>query len=216
MRNIKTKYIWISVVISFLIACGLIFAVTQTEGVWTNVVIVLIAVVFIYTTIAIQIAATRSFRYKPKPKHYTQKKFVIQPTQLDDLLKAKGYKPRVTPYGISYLKVDVPNAYKVVLIKDATKYFQPEESTTSPKPDKNLEKCQKFIGCEIFLDVNEEVLKKLPDFNIQGDKIYYAGYYVEDQRMICPNFLDPLEPFKDLYQTILSDLEISEEQESLD
>ncbi len=65
MRNIKTKYLWISVVISFLIAGGLIFAVTQTEGVWTNVVIVLIAVVFIYTTIAIHIAATKSFRYKP-------------------------------------------------------------------------------------------------------------------------------------------------------
>ncbi len=216
MRNIKTKYLWISVVISFLIAGGLIFAVTQTEGVWTNVVIVLIAVVFIYTTIAIQIAATKSFRYKPKPKHYTQKKFVIHPTQLDDLLKGKGYKPRVTPYGISYLKVDVPNAYKVVLIKDALKYFQPEETTSSTKTEKNLEKCQKFIGCEIFLDVNEDVLKKLPDFNIQGDKIYYAGYYVEEQRMICPNFLEPLEPFIDLYQTILNDLEISEEQENLE
>ena len=56
MRNIKARYIWISVAVSFLIAVGLIIGVTYTKGAMTTFVIVVLAMVFIYMTIAIQIA----------------------------------------------------------------------------------------------------------------------------------------------------------------
>lgn len=208
MRNIKARYIWISVAVAFLAAIGLIIGVTYTKGNMTTFVIVLIAIVFIYMTIAIQIASAKTFRYKGKKIHYPKREYTIADEDFDSLLKKQGYKPRTTPYGMSYLKVSPPNAYKVVLIKNREKYFNPEEKEQASSPNKSLEKCEKFIGFEIFLDYDEETLRKLPDFNIQGDKIYYGGLYQQDNHLLCPNHIEPKEDFIDLYHTILNDLEM--------
>ncbi len=209
MNKIKARYLWISVGISFLIACGLIFAVTQTHGAWTTVVIVLLAIDFIYTTIAIQIASMKSFRYKAKPKHYTQQVFLFEKENIDDRLKQNGYQPRVVPYGISYLKVVVPYAYKIVIVRNTEKYFHhEEEQKEQAAPNKKLEKCSHFIGCEIFLDPNEEAITKLPDFNIQGEKVYYGGYYVSENQLICPNYIEPENEFVNLFQNISEDLDL--------
>ena len=214
MRNLKTKYLWISVAVSFLIACGLIFAVTQTSGNLTNVVIVLIAIVFIYMTIAIQIASTKTFKYKPKKINYPIKKYTFNYEVLEQKLKKLGYKVRNFSYGVSYLKVSNTNAYKIVFIKDYKKYFNPEEETEKNQPsDKSLEKCKKFIGFELFLNYDEETLRKLVDFNLQGEKIYYSGLYVKDDLLICPNFIEPTNNFVDLYYDITNDLNLVEFEE---
>ncbi|MDE6047078.1 MAG: hypothetical protein K2F56_00460 [Anaeroplasmataceae bacterium] len=207
MRNIKARYIWISVAVSFLIAVGLIIGVTQTKGAWTQVFIVLIAIVFIYMTIAIQMASAKSFRYKPKPKNYPTKTYLYPTEDMDENLKKKGYKPRVTPYGISYLKVSDTNAFKIVLVRNCEKYFnQEEEQNNTSSPNKSLEKCKKFIGFEIFYDYDEDTLRKLPDFNLQGNNVYYSGLYIEDNKIICPNYIEPTEDFSELYEAIKRDL----------
>lgn len=212
MRNLKARYIWISVAVSFILGCVLVFAVTQTSGGWTTFMIVLMAIDFIYMTIAIQIAATKSFRYKAKPKHYKTKSFLCSNDHLNDLLKKNGYQPRKVSYGISYLKVLPPFAYKVVLIEDSKEYFNPEKEEQKNFPqNKLLEKCKQFIGCEIFLDYDEDTLKKLPDFNLQGDHIYYCGYYKENDKLICPNYIEPKEAFSTLLDTIKQDLELEED-----
>ncbi|MDE7100639.1 MAG: hypothetical protein K2O05_02160 [Anaeroplasmataceae bacterium] len=213
MKNLKVRYIWISVAISFVLGGLLIFLVTQTKGNWTTFVIVLIAIDFIYMTLAIQLASSKSFRYKAKPRKYPTKTLKLSSMDLDELLKSNGYQPRVTPYGISYLKVTPPHAYKVVLIKNCEKYFNHEEEQSQGSSNKKLEKCLKFIGCEIFLTTNEEVLKKLPDFNLQGEKIYYCGYYLEDGKLICPNYLEPENEFDGLYQQVVEDLKLQEDVE---
>lgn len=213
MKNIKARYLWISVAVSFLIAVGLIVGVTYTSGAWTKVVIVLIAIVFIYMTLAIQFASMKSFRYKPKPKNYPVITYKYSVDDIDDLLKKKGYKPRVTPYGMSYLKVKDTYAYKVVLVRNFEKYFNQEEEKSSSAPNKSLEKCKKFLGIEIFYDFDEETLKKLPDFNLQGSNVYYSGVYVENGKLICPNYIEPSEDFKELYQQIKEDLNLEEDVE---
>ena len=65
MNKIKVKYLWISIAIAFVVGGLLIFGVTLTEGFMTNVVITLIAIDFIYMTIAIQVASSKSFKFKP-------------------------------------------------------------------------------------------------------------------------------------------------------
>lgn len=211
MRNLKARYIWISVAISFLLGCLLVFAVTQTSGGWTTFMIVLMAIDFIYMTIAIQVAATKSFRYKAKPKHYVTKSFQCSSKELNELLKGNGYQPRKVSYGISYLKVMPPYAYKIVLIENCKEYFNPDKEQKNFPQNKQLEKCKKFIGCEIFLDYDEDTLKKLPDFNLQGDNIYYCGYYKEDNKLICANYIEPKEEFDSLFQTVKQDLDLQED-----
>lgn len=211
MRKIKTRYIWISVLIAFLIAVGLIVAVTFTEGAWTQVVIVLIAATFIYMTIAIQIASTKTFRYKPKPKNYPHKTYLMDTLNLDEPLKKLGYKPRVAPYGISYLKIQGTDAFKVVLIRNCEKYFNPEKEETPSNGNKSLEKCKRFIGIEVFYQYDEDTLRKLPDFSLQGNNIYYSGLYVEENKLICPNYIEPNDTFSELYQNIKLDLGLRED-----
>lgn len=216
MRNIKARYLWISVGICFLIAAGLIVGVTFTHGAWTQVCIVLIAVVFIYMTIAIQMASVKTFKYKPKPKNYLTKSYLYPTLDMDENLKKIGYKPRVTPYGISYLKVDKTNAYKIVLVRNCEKYFNQEEQNDTSSPNKSLEKCKKFIGFEIFYDYDEDTLRKLPDFNLQGSNVYYSGLYIEDNKITCPNYIEPTEDFSELYEVIKSDLMLKDVEISVD
>ena len=206
--KVKTKHLWISVAVCFLLAVGLIIGVTFLKEPWTTVVIVILAIIFIYMTIAIQIASTRSFRYKPKKQNYVTKEFVLNDEDINKTIKGKGYKARVVPYGISYIKIDGTNAYKIVVINDKEKYFEPVEEDNNTKPEKGLDKCKRFIGFEIFLDYDEEALSKLVEFNIQGNNIYYGGFYKQDNKLICPNFVEPNEYFNDLYNTILTDLDI--------
>lgn len=214
MRNIKTRTIWISVVISALVAVGLIIGVTQTSGVWTNVVIVLLAITFIYMTIAVQIASTKTFRYRAKAVQYPTKKYTVDKESIDLTLKNKGYKPRNTVYGQSYLKIEDENAYKIVVVRNCEKYFsQPSEPDEKKSPnEKALEKCKRFIGLELFFDIDENALKKLPDFCLQGQNVYYAGYaYQEEEHtLLCPNYVEPSETFAPLLTQIHQDAKIEE------
>lgn len=211
MGKMKLRTLWISVGISFLIAVGLILGVTQTKGALTTVFIVLIAIVFIYMTIAIQIASTKTFRYKAKPIKYPSKSYKFNKESVDLNLKKSGYKLRNANYGQNYLKIDKENAYKVVIVRNNENYFN-QEAEEVKKPNNDLAKCKKFIGIEIFLDYNEETLKRLPDFCLQGENVYYAGlYYKEDKReLICPNYVEPIGVFEELLNNINKDLNLEE------
>ena len=210
-NKIKSRYIWISIAVCFLAAFGLIIGVTHLEAPWTTVVIVLLAIIFIYMTIAIQVVSTRTFKYKPKKVNYQVKEFALTNSDIESAIKSKGYKKRTVPYGLSYIKVVGVNAYKIVLIKDKVKYFEPNDESNLPT-EKALEKCKRFIGFEVFVDYDEEVLSKLVDFNIQGDNIYYGGFYLEDSKLVCPNYVLPNEYFDDLYNTIITDLDIVKDE----
>ena len=211
LNKVKSRYIWISIAVCFLAAFGLIIGVTQLEAPWTTVVIVLLAIIFIYMTIAIQVVSTRTFKYKPKKVNYEIKEFELTNNDIETAIKSKGYKKRTVPYGLSFIKVVGVNAYKIVLIKDKVKYFEPNDESNLPT-EKALEKCKRFIGFEIFLDYDEEVLSKLVDFNIQGENIFYGGFYLENNKLICPNYILPNEYFDDLYNTIITDLGIVKDE----
>ena len=212
MNKMKLKYLWISVAISFVIGGGLIFLVTQTEGVWTNIVITLIAIDFIFMTIAIQIASTRTFKFKPKPTNYPIQEYEFNKENIDNKLKKLGYKQRNTDYGYSYLKVVGDVAYKIVLVRNNKKYFSQEEQEPQPTTNKDLQKCKKFVGVELFFDYDDDTLRKLPDFCLQGQNVYYAGLYYDlnTNTLVCPNYIEPNEIFKELLANIHTDLNLKE------
>ena len=91
-NRMKTRYLWISIALCFLAAIGLIIGVTQLKDPWTTVVIVILAIIFIYMTIAIQVVSTRTFRYKPKKINYQTKEYELNNVDLESVIKAKGFK----------------------------------------------------------------------------------------------------------------------------
>ena len=209
MEKINVKYLWIGIAISFVIGCLLVFGVTQTEGIWTDVFIVLIAADFIVMTIGIQIASSKTFRFKMKPVNYDIKEYSFS-KGIEVTLKKNGYKQRETLYGHNYLKVIGDVAYKIIFIKDFEKYFKQDEEEPKKSSNKDLEKCKKFIGVELFLNYDDETLKKLPDFCLQGENVYYAGFYCNNNVLVCPNYIEPTDTFKEHLNVIHKDLNLKE------
>ena len=212
MNKIKVKYLWILIAILFVIGCLLVFTVTLTEGFWTDVFIVLIAIDFIVMTLAIQVASSKTFKYKRKEMVYPQKEYSFS-KGIEVTLKKQGYKLREFPYGNSYLKIVNQTAYKVVFVKDYEKYFAAGEEESTGSSNKDLAKCTKFIGFELFLKYDEETLKKLVDFCMQGEKIYYAGFYYENNVLVCPNYIEPNEGFSSIIDVMYKDLNMKEKED---
>lgn len=211
MRKIKTRTLWITIAVAFLLAIGLIIACTQVTGNWTKVIIVLLAVDFIYLTIAVQMASYKTFRYKAKPIKYPTKDFEGDFDRLRTNLLKNGYKERKTPYGGSFLRVIGDTAYKCVLVEHTDKYFNQEPEDQVSPANKDLERCKKFIGLEIFYNIDEINLRKLPDFSLCGKNIYYTALLYQENRLFkCLNYIEPEDGFKDGFDALLQHIEITE------
>ncbi len=210
MKKLKARTLWIICAILALVAIGLIVLVTQVNGSFTKVIIVLIAVDFIALTMMIQTASFNTFKFKPKT-NYKVKDYNGKFDALEDNLKELKYQKRTLPYGISYLLIDNDTAYKCSIIKNFNLYFNPEEKNEEVKENKRLNDCTKFIGVEIFESIDEENLKKLPDFTIQGDKVYLTSLlYQEPDKFKCLNYEEPKDLFKEPFDKLINDLGLSE------
>ena len=132
---------------------------------------------------------------------------------MHDSLSKLGAKRRKTSFGESYLLIKDKTAYKISFVDDYIAYFDTteEENESNSKPNKELDSCNKFIGLEIFRDIDEKNLVKLPDFSLQGEKIYYTALlYQDDDVFVCLNYLEPNEGFKDLISYLFELLKLEE------
>ena len=214
MKNIKLKYVWLSIILAFILSCVFVYLCSITEGALLTLCIVVLIISFIYMTVAVQYAGHKTFKYKPKKIIYPTIKYECDVLNLEQILKSSGFKERKVPYGLSYLKIKNKTAHKVVLVKDEEKYFNQEEDNEQGTPNKELEKCTKFIGFEIFLKISEDKLYRLPDFSIQGKNIYYTAYYVtEENELLCLNYVEANEGFKEAYTNLVNDLKMNEIKE---
>lgn len=211
MKKINTKFLWISVAIAFVIAIILILLCSQVDGKWTKVVIVFLAIDFIYLTIAIQAASFKTFSYKAKKEIFVTKDYNGNYNDIYSTLKKLGFKERKTSYGSSFLKIDGLTAYKCVLVDDYEIYFNPDKVDETNKPNKDLEKCKVFVGVEVFKEINEENLPKLEDFSFQGNNIYYTCLLYQDNNLFkCLNYIEPNLEFKQAFEKLLADINIFE------
>ena len=151
----------------------------------------------------------QELKYKPKSIIYPTINYECDINHLEEKLRKNGYKERNVPYGLSYLKIKNKIAYKVVLVKEEDKYFNQEEDNQEVPVNKELEKCIKFIGFEIFLNISEQNLYRLPDFSIQGKNVYYTAYYASSNHQLnCLNYLEPNEDYNEAYNNIINDLNL--------
>ena len=207
MRNIKTRYLWLGVFALFIIAVGLIVGCSYADKTLNKILIVFLAIDFILLTILIQYASYRSFKYKPKLKKLPHKDYECN-IDMEAILN-KHYEARKVEYGTSYLRIDGKTAYKVNIITDAEAYFNPKD-TPKAKPNKALDKCSKLIGIEIFESPSEDILNKLPDFSMQGDKVYYTALAKYENTYSCVNYLEPSEVFSEFVAKLYNELGLIE------
>lgn len=209
MKNIKARTLWIIVVVLFVIAIGLIFICPNTDGVLNTIIIVGIAITFLAITFLVQAASFKSFKPKQKVPNYIRKEFIYEGS-FDKLLDDKKYEKRNKTYGRSYLKIVDKYAYKIVLIDNITNYFK-EDPSDIGEPNPKLEKCEKLIGIEIFLEIDEESIRKIPDFSFQGKNVYYTALVKQDNNIyVCMNYIEPNLDNLKIYEELLEDLELKE------
>lgn len=211
MKNIKLKYVWLSVILAFILSCVFVYLCSIADGALLTFVIVLLVITFIYMTVAVQYAGAKTFKYKPKKIEYPTISYECDLNDIETTLKKSGFKERKVPYGLSYLKIKNKIAYKVVLVKEEDKYFNQEEINEEVSVNKELEKCEKFIGFEMFLNISQENLYRLPDFSIQGKNIYYTAYYISnDNELTCLNYIEANESYKEAYNNLINDLKFKQ------
>ena len=203
MKKIKTSTLWIIVAALFLIAIGLIVGCAYTSGGLNKICIVFLAIDFILLTIVIQYASFKTFKYKAKKEHYLKMDYSSEVDIIEIL--DKNYNRRDTEYGSSYLKIAGKVAYKVNVINDAFKYFNPTEEDNS-KPNKALDKCSHMVGLEIFINPSDDIIEKLPDFTMEGDKIYYTALIKKDNDYCCLNYLEPSDNHRSNVETLYNEL----------
>lgn len=213
MKRLSKKTLWIIALILFIIAVGLIFLCTIVKDPWNKIIIILMTVDFILMTFVVQYASFQSFKAKSKKINYPRKEFSSNYTIMHDSLSKLGAKRRKTSFGESFLLIKDKTAYKISFVDDYIAYFDTteEENESNSKPNKELDSCNKFIGLEIFRDIDEKNLVKLPDFSLQGEKIYYTALlYQYDDVFVCLNYLEPNEGFKDLISYLFELLKLEE------
>ena len=207
LKNVKARYLWIACGIVFLITIGMIILLITVKDINTTAVSVVMIIGFVLMTFLIQAASFKSFRYKPKkepanPKAYTTDKDLLE------VLRKNKYKERVRSYGLSFLKIQKPNAFKVTLVTDADSYFNPSDEDNT-EGDKELDKCDRMIGFEIFLNYREEDIDRFKDYSIQGQNIYYTSFYrvsEDSNEYICQNYIVPEEVHKRNYDSLMEEL----------
>ena len=209
MRRLKTSTIWIITGIVFVITMCLLFSAAFTNGVWNKMVVVLIVIGFILLTLLVQYASFKTFQYKKKIK-YPVKSYIFN-GDIEKLLIDKGFKERKTNHGLSYLLIKNKVAYKVVLVDDSEKYFEPVEEKNVPK-NKELDNCKSFIAFELFYNITSDLERKIVEFSIQGDKVYYTAFTKTDDGFYCHNYLEPLGVHIDNYNELINILGFQEKQ----
>jgi hypothetical protein len=212
LKNIKLKYIWISIFVAFFIALLLVWACANTDGALRTFIIVMLTLTFLYMTVAIQYAGARSFKFKPKEINYPTKTYIASELDFEPKLKKLGYKSRQADYGSIWTKVREKTAYKVVLVYDDIKYFNHDDTEVEKgEPNKELANCNKFICYEVFDKVCEDYAHRLIDFSVQGKQFYITAVcHNDDGNYVCPNYIEAQEAFKDAYNKILNDLGFKE------
>ena len=213
MKNIKAKYLWLGVAGLFVIAVGLIVGCSYADKTLNKILIVFLAIDFIALTILIQMASFKSFRYKPKLAKLPNRSYSGDIKK--ENLKAKGFKERETEFGYSYLKIDGERAFKLNIVNNNEAYFNPQAMDSS-KPNKALDKCNRLIGIELFLNPTDEVINKLPDFSMQGDRLYYTALIHKDNIYKCVNYLEPNERFSEDYAKLIELLGLEEVSELIE
>lgn len=215
MRRLSKKFLLLLILIEIVFGVVLIFSTTKATEVASKILLVATIIDFIALTFTVQALGYKSFSAK-KIKYPTMDyKSDYDFEELDKILIENSFKNTKRRYGNSYLLIDGKTAIKVTLIEDYLTYFDTENNNDSEaKANKDLDKCEKFIGIEIFKEVDEANLDKIPLFTIQGKNVYFTALLYQGlKKYKCLNYELPEEAFIESFNKALDILKIKEEDD---
>lgn len=172
-----------TIVITFLlmIVSGLVmYLYTVTQNTLYMALTIVCTIMFVFSMNA-TIARFATFKMKPPkfPKAYYKLPTIAT---LESRLVRAGFTKTNRQFGIGFIKIEGKTAYKLLIVENADIYFAPDKQKESQKATKGIEKCNELVGFEIFYDITEEVLRRIPDFSFKGDRVLYEGFYADKEK----------------------------------
>lgn len=187
---IKSKLSFVLFFVVYIVLfIGLFLLAVLTKNASKNILLAIVAFFAIFTPIAFSMLYYR-YRKKVQSKQYTISKYSLSnPQEIKNNLDSyKNAKKVNTDFGFIYTFIEDKVAYKVVLVVSDKFYFS---STKEIKTGNNFSKAKFLINYEIFFNPEKQTKNKLIDFNFSLDKMYLRGMYLEEDNLVCPNYIKP-------------------------
>ena len=157
---------------------------------WMFVAIIL----FLFSSMSMNGFFYRINRFKRKEK-FVQKNFkLVNELDIVSRLKDDGFTFRKNSFGHVAVKIEGKTCYKVTIVDDVKEYLNPDKDKNDNTSTKGIERCNEFIGFEIFTKDDDKIFEKAPNLSFAGDKVLYESYLLdlEKNMIIEANVIDPL------------------------
>lgn len=129
-----------------------------------------------------------------------------------DFLKdsLKDFTINERSFGVVYSKVIDKCAYKVTFVTDYSKYNEEEDNSYKKTP--GIDDAKWLIGFEIFNTLNDELSSKLKYYSMSGEKLYYLGFYIDGDKIVDVNHVEPYTYLEKNYRLLCDKCGIYEEE----
>ena len=206
LRNLKARTLFILFGVMVVIDILLIILFMKINN--KNLSTVVLIISFLLTTMFLNGAIFKVFEYKHKKYNTVQHKF----KGLEYMHEAlNDFTINRLNYGTVYSKVIDKCAYKITYISDYKLYQEQEEKETYAKTP-GIDKAKWMVGLEIFMGLNDDLEKKLPLYSLSGEKLYYEGFYLDNDNIISLDHVEPLSNMADKVNKIYERIGIYEEE----
>ena len=146
-----------------------------------NQIIQWIAVIFfLLFTLNMQAFMSKVIKFKPHKEIYPTKEYkYIAELDMVANLKKEGFDFRKNSFGFVAIKIEGKTCYKVTIVDDVKEYLNPNKDMNDNTKTKGIERCEEFIGFEIFANNEEDIFAKAPNLSFTGDKVLYEAFTLD-------------------------------------
>lgn len=174
---------------------------------------ILLIASFLITGLFFDLFIDKLFSKNALKKLYKEKIYLADIDNIKS--KLSDFYKREYSYGAVYSKVEDRCLYKISIISDIKEYRSFDEaSNKNSDSTPGINKANKMIGIEIFLEYDDKLIESIRDFSISSEKIYYQTFYLKDDKLINANYLEPYTMHTDSYNKLLKDLGIRDEEDT--
>ncbi|MGM9972251.1 MAG: hypothetical protein ACI35W_07565 [Anaeroplasmataceae bacterium] len=200
ISNLKAKYLWLLFLGFTLLSALMVYVFTFINN--KTITLILLIILFLITGTLFELAITKSLTRKPKENYNEIIHEFVSYEEMVNSLRENKFNSHKLSYGETFIKIIDETAYKVIFIKDLEKYLEPTEKDKLGSNTKGLDDCKRFVGFEIFYDYDDDMKIKMRNFSFCGDKVLYEGFYVTENEIVEPNYIEPSLEFKDDYEKL--------------
>jgi len=197
LKNIKARYLWIAFVISIIVCMLAIWGCSYLNNKMATMII--LVALFILSGFIFQAAIGKSMIIKQEKRKYNPvNNEAISIESTIATLRDNKFSSHKMSFGTSFTKIVNDTVLKATFINDTNKYFNSNNDEIASNVA-GINEAKRFLGFEIFSDVNEQLLSKIGDFSFNGEKVHFEGFYLTEEYLVEANYLEPYDEMKESY-----------------